>query len=314
MVQSFCEGKTTAEVATRSRKQEGVITLDQALSAGLSKRQIEGRIGRGEWRRPYRAVFIDNSAPVTPMQAVTAASFASCGLASHRLCLWLWNVRQQTAPDALEFSVPYDRNLHLAGVKVYRIKKMPPACRRGVVPVTSPMRGLLDTAAVAPEIVQDAMVRAFSARLFTPNALESEMERASVKGKPGISALRAALKDLGVGRYTPSELERRARRLFRACGLPAPQIEVVFGKHGEYRLDFFWPEADLVVEVDGWSIHATPMARRRDFRKQNRIVIGNHWILRYDWVDVVEDPDRTAAEIREAYTARTTLTLNESSV
>jgi hypothetical protein len=38
-------------------------------------------------------------------------------------------------------------------------------------------------------------------------------------------------------------------------------------------------------------------------------VIGNHWILRYDWVDVVEDAERTAAEILEAYTARTTLTL-----
>jgi len=171
------------------------------------------------------------------------------------------------------------------------------------------MRGLLDTAAVAPEVVQDAMIRAFVARLFTPKALEAEIGRAGVKGKPGVSALRAALKELGVGRYTPSQLERRARRLFRDCGLPPPQMEVVFGEHGEYRLDFYWPEADLVVEVDGWSIHATPIARRRDFRKQNRIVIGNHWILRYDWVDVVEDAARTAAEILEAYTARTTLAL-----
>jgi hypothetical protein len=199
--------------------------------------------------------------------------------------------------------------VRLADVKIYRVREMPTAFRKGVVPVTSPMRGLLDTAAVAPEVVQDAMTRAFVARLFTPRALEAEIARASAKGKPGLKTLRAALKDLGVGRYTPSELERRARQLFKACGLPAPQVEVVFGEDGEYRLDFFWPEADLVVEVDGWCIHATPWARRRDFRKQNRIVIGNHWILRYDWVDVVEDADRTAAEILEAYAARTTLAL-----
>jgi hypothetical protein len=31
--------------------------------------------------------------------------------------------------------------------------------------------------------------------------------------------------------------------------------------------------------------------------------------LRYDWTDVVEHADRTAAEILEAYTARTALTL-----
>jgi very-short-patch-repair endonuclease len=110
-----------------------------------------------------------------------------------------------------------------------------------------------------------------------------------------------------VGRYTPSQLERRARRLFRAIGLPQPQVEVVFGEHGEYRLDFYWPEADLVVEVDGWSIHAAPDARRRDFRKQNRVVLGNHWILRYDWFDVVDDSERTAAEVLEAYSARVSL-------
>jgi hypothetical protein len=287
-----------------------VITLDQALSAGLSKRQVEGMLRRGEWRRPYRAVFIDNSTPTTPMQGVIAASFASRGLASHRLCLWLWDLRPHRAPEQVEFSISYDRNVRLPEVKIHRVKAMPPAFRRGIVPVTSPMRGLVDTAGVAPEVVQDAMIRAFVARLFTPRAVETEIARASAKGKPGVNALRAALKDLGVGRYTPSELERRARSLFKACGLPPPQVEVVFGDDGEYRLDFFWPEADLVVEVDGWSIHATPWARRRDFRKQNRIVIGNHWILRYDWVDVVEDPARTAAEILEAYTARTTLALS----
>jgi hypothetical protein len=309
MVQAFRARESTAQVARRAQKQEGVITLDQARTAGLSQKQVAGMVQRGEWHRPYRAVFIDNSAPVTPMQGVIAASFAIGGLASHRLCLWLWDITPHAAPGATEFSVAQGQSGRVPGVKIYRLREVPTAFRRGVVPVTSPMRGLVDAAAVAPEVVQDAMIRAFSAKLFTPEAVGSELARSGAKGKAGVSTLRAALKDLGVGRYTPSELERRARRLFRASGLPPPEVEVVFGEHGEYRLDFFWPEADLVVEVDGWSIHATPRARRRDYRKQNRIVIGNHWILRYDWVDVVEDADRTAAEILEAYAARTTLAL-----
>ena len=110
-------------------------------------------------------------------------------------------------------------------------------------------------------------------------------------------------------RYTPSQLERRARQLFKALGLPPPLCEVKFGDDGEYRIDFYWPEADLMIEVDGWSIHATPLARRRDFRKQNRIVMGNHWILRYDWFDIVEDAETSGAEVVEAYTARTALPL-----
>src|SRR5581483_7213365 len=275
MTQAIWAHKPTSAVAQHTQKQEGVITLDQARTAGLSDRQVEGMVRRGEWRRPFRAVFIDSSAPRTPMQGVIAASFASTGLASHRLCLWLWGLRPHRQPEELEFSVSHGRSVRLPGVRIYRVRQMPPGYWKGVVALTSPMRALLDTAGVAPDVVSDAMTRAFSLKLFTPRALEAELQRAAVNGKPGVSVLRAALKDLGVGRFTPSELERRARRLFRECGLPEPQVEVVFGEHGEYRIDFFWADADVVVEVDGRSVHGSPRARRRDFRKQNRIVIGN---------------------------------------
>jgi hypothetical protein len=136
----------------------------------------------------------------------------------------------------LEFTVAYGRGSRVPGVEIHRVTTMPAAFSKGVVAVTSPMRARLDAASVAPDLVPDAMVRAFTAKLFTPRALEAEIGRASTHGKPGVVALRAALNDLGVGRYTPSQQERRARRLFRACGLPPPQVEVKFGEHGEYRL------------------------------------------------------------------------------
>jgi very-short-patch-repair endonuclease len=307
MDRAIRESKSTSEVHSYSQKQEGVITLDQTRAAGMSRRQVAGMVDRGEWHRPYRGVFIDNGAPVTPLQPVIAAFFAVGGPGSHRLGLWMWAMTSLRAPAALEFSVPYTHGARVPGVKIYRVRTMPPVFRKGVLLVTSPMRAVLDSAGVAPEVVSDAMITAFSRKLFTPGALEGELKRASTNGKPGTTALRAALKDLGVGRYTPSQLERRAKKLFRAIGLPEPQVEVKFGEHGEYRIDFYWPEADLMIEVDGWSIHATPLARRRDFRKQNRIVIGGHWILRYDWFDIEFDTERSGEEMLEAYAVRTAL-------
>ena len=267
-------------------------------------------VARGEWRRPHRGVFIDNAAPVTALQPVVAAYFALRGIAlgSHRVSLWLWGLVQQLVVP-LEFCVPAGRSARITGVKVYRINRMPPGFRKGVVWTTSPMRALLDTAAVAPDEVSEPLLNGLIIKRFTPKAVAAEIERARTQGKRGVTALSKALKDLGVGRYTPSQLEMKARRLFRELGLPEPQCEVVFGNDGEYRLDFYWPEADLVIEVDGWSIHADPDARRRDFSKQNRIVIGNHWVLRYDWFQVVHRQEQTGAEVLEAYRARTTLPL-----
>jgi hypothetical protein len=305
----FLGPKTTAQVAKRSRKQEGVLKVEHAIEAGLTERQIEGLVRSGAWYRPYRRVLIDTGVPVTPMQPIIAASFAmgAGALGSHRLSGWMWELIRSSAPPVLEFSVPVGRHPRPPGITVHRVTTMPPAARRGLVAVTSPLRALVDIGGVAPDYVPEALLNGLIAKLFTPNAVARELERAAVQGKPGVSVLRAALLDLGIGRYTPSQLEARARKLFRDAGLPPPQVEVVFGDHNEYRLDFYWPEADLVIEVDGWSIHAAPGARRTDFRKQNRVVIGDHWILRYDWFQIVYEQELTAAEIIEAYRARTAL-------
>jgi hypothetical protein len=290
----------------RAQKQEGVVTLGQALACGLTERQLRGLVNSGEYRRPHRGVFIDTAAPITPLQPVVAASFAlgPWALASHLLAAWLWELIRTRAPAALEFSVAAGRSVRLPGVSIHRVTTMPIRSRRGLIPVTTPLRAVLDVGAVAPEYVTDMLINGITAKRFTPGAVRAEVDRAAVQGKPGVNAVRAALKELGVGRFTPSQLEVRARRLFRAAGLPDPHVEVVYGDDGEYRLDFYWPEADLVVEVDGWSIHVTPTARRRDYRKQNRVVMGDHWILRYDWFDIVHDVERTIAEIQEAYAAR----------
>jgi len=93
--------KPTAQVVSCTKTQEGVITLDQARAVGMSERQVEGKVRRGEWRRPYRGVLIDNGAPATPLQPVVAAFFAVRGLASHRLALWLWALTSLRCPAAL---------------------------------------------------------------------------------------------------------------------------------------------------------------------------------------------------------------------
>lgn len=282
------------------------MTCDQATEVGLSKREIDGLVARGEWRREHRGVLVDNAAPVTPMQAVVAASLAIGlrGLASHRLAAWLWRLIE--GEPVLEFSAL--RAIRLPGIKVYRVAAMPRASRVGIVAVTTPMRALLNVAAVAPELAQEAFLNGVLHRkLFTPKTVEAELQRARTKGKRGVTMLESVLHDLGIGRFTPSQLEVRARRLFAAIGLPQPEIEVVFGRFGEYRLDFFWPEAGLVVEVDGWSIHAAPGARRNDFTKQNRIVMSDKWLLRYDWFQIVHDAANTSSELLEAYRLRTSL-------
>lgn len=296
-------------LATRAKNRESVFTLDDATAAGLEDYQVRHMVKAGDAIRLYRGVFAFTGAPATPMRDVIAASCAigDRGLATHRLCCWLWDTIQAQRP-VLEFSVLHGKSARLPGATIHRVSQLPRISLWRGVRVASPLRGLLDLAAVAPEQVEGAILRGvLTVKLFTPRAVQAELERARTHGKPGVAALEATLKELGIGRYTPSQLEGRARRLFRIAGLPEPRCEVVFGEHGEYRLDFYWPEAGLVVEVDGWTFHADPRARRTDFTKQNRLTASGRAVLRYDWFQVVHDGETTSAEVVDAYRTRTQL-------
>jgi hypothetical protein len=94
-----------------------------------------------------------------------------------------------------------------------------------------------------------------------PVRLREALEK--MRGEHGVGAL-IRLLDRRTFRLTESELERRFLRLVRDAGLPPPQTGVWLNG---FRVDFFWPELDLVVETDGLRYHRTPAQQTRDRRR-----------------------------------------------
>ena len=47
-----------------------------------------------------------------------------------------------------------------------------------------------------------------------------------------------------------------------------------------YEVDFFWPEARLVVEFDGWSTHSSRAAFERDRRKDADLQLAGNRVMR----------------------------------
>lgn len=101
---------------------------------------------------------------------------------------------------------------------------------------------------------------------------------------------------------SPSFLEAKALRLFRQHGLPEPRVELKWGDHGQFRLDFIWLDCGL-VEVDGWDCHASHRARQYDLRRRNQIVLGNLRPLVYTYGDIVRRGTTVIKEIRAAVAA-----------
>lgn len=283
--------------------QHGLLTRARAL-AGLTEGQVRRRLESGRWVRMYRNVYRICGAPVTELQLLLAAVLAAGAgaVASHRAAAWLWGFDDE---PSLEVTVPANRGPRLASVTVHRQVLEPGSLtRRRSVPVTNPLRTLLDLAAIGDiELVEQALDRGMASRLFSLLAVEAELAREGGRGRAGTAWLRQCLDQRSRDcERAPSVLESRMVRLLRTARLPGPEHEYrVLG--GRYRVDFAWPLAKLAVEVDGYGSHSSWRAFQDDGTRQNDLVAAGWTVLRFTWRDLLEQPAAVADRLRLALAA-----------
>lgn len=298
-----------AAIAAIAARQYGILTRDQLLSCGLSGEQVKRWLRSGRIRRLHSGVYRVAGAPVVPEGELLAAVFAAGpgAVASHRAAAWLWELIEATA---VEVTVPPGRSARLRGVSVHRapdVNKIWVGRRRGI-PVTSPMRALVDLGAVSPELVEDALDEGLIARYFTVDAVEAELERVGHRGRSGAGVLREVLVRRALEDGIPdSRLEPVMARLARRYNLPRAQFQYVV-RDGDRRfigrVDFAYPEAKLVIEIDGWSSRATPRRLDEDLHRQNRLVLAGWTVLRFTKRRLLREPAKVADRIRSVLIAK----------
>jgi very-short-patch-repair endonuclease len=126
------------------------------------------------------------------------------------------------------------------------------------------------------------------------------------RGRPGTALVRELFAEFG-GAYVPdaSDLETVFGELVRSAGLPRPrkQVTLADGDGVIGRVDFCWPEAALVVEVDS-SWHDGPVDRRLDAERDRRLTALGYAVLRVRWADLVVHPERVVRRLRLALEPR----------
>ena len=277
--------------------QHGNITHRQLLDAGFSSDQIDRRIAAG-WLIPrHTGVFAVGHVPAARESAWHAAVLAlgAGAVLSHVAAAVLWGMVRATA--IIEVTVPTTAGLvKRDGIVVHRQRLAPEHVTvRDGIPVTTPIRTLLDYAAVAP---LDAVFRAFEqaqVHLHIPPAPIAAEVIARPRAR-GNGKLRKVLAGAVDPEDVRSVLELRFLRMCAAHGLPRPQVNV---RMGEWTPDFHWPERGLIVETDSVAFHSTAWERDRDARKDEAMADRGLQVLRLMWAEVVHRPAETARRIHE---------------
>jgi very-short-patch-repair endonuclease len=291
----------TRGVAALATRQNGNVTHRQLLDAGLSRDEIVWRCEADWLIRRHTGVFAVGHVPASRESAWHAAVLAlgDWAVLSYTTAAVLWRMLRETA--VIEVTVPTTAgHAKRDGIVVHR-QSLPEThiTTHHGIPVTTPIRTLLDLAAVAPVSVLFRAFEQAQVHLHVPPApLAAEViarPRARGNGK-----LRRVL----AGAVDPAEvrsvLELRFLRLCDAHGIPRPEVNV---RIDEWTPDFYWPEWGLVVETDGVEFHRTTAARRRDALKDEFMRGRGLSVMRLTWAEVTEHPAETARRIRAESTA-----------
>jgi hypothetical protein len=288
----------TRRLAELAARQHGNATYAQMLAIGLSRGDIAWRCSEGWLLRRHTGVYAVGHVPRTQRSRWCAGVLAmgEGAVLGHVAAGALWELSPPTV--ITEVIVPTTAGRPKRdGIVVHR-QQLPPehVTVRDGIPVTTPVRTLLDLAAVLP---LGGLARAFEqaqVRLNLPPAVLAA-ELIARRRHRGNAKLRRIL----VGAVDPADvrsvLELRFLRMCAAHGIPRPLVNV---RIGAWTPDFLWTHRRLIVETDGFDFHRTVAARQRDAEKDEFFRSLGFTVVRLTWADVTERSAATAARLRTA--------------
>jgi len=284
--------------------QHGVVTRHQLLSAGLDRGAVARRVRAGRLRRVHRGVY--QVGPVPAARSREMAAVLACGPTAAISYSSGARMHQIPVPgrksDPVDVSVPAHVARFRPGVCVHRVQSLgeTDVTRVQGIPVTTPVRTLVDLAAV---LAARDLERAVSFALR-----EQDMDRASLEAcarrlqpRAGIPLLLKLLSSEGGPAFIRSEAEARFLDLIRGSGIPTPKTNVrVCGS----EVDFYWPKERVILEVDGYQYHKTRARYHGDRARDRGYAAEGFVVIRVTWEDLVGGGSSVLVSLACALTRR----------
>jgi very-short-patch-repair endonuclease len=279
--------------------QRGVVRRSQLVEIGIGRGSIAHRVKVGSLHPVLPAVYAVGHPALEPWALETAA-LLYCGddvVLSHGTAAALWGLVPEAPPEVSVTLVGHNVG-RPTGLRIHRVVALDvrDVRLRYGLPVTSPARTMIDFAGEAPSAaVEAALNEARVLRLLTDETLREAMGRCPLR--KGVGRLGALLRAERGPFVTRSETERRLRCIVERGELSRPQFNVwLFG----HLVDAVWPEAKLVVEVDGYNVHGHRRAFESDRRRDQQLAAQGFVVVRVTARQLRDEPMAVLARLAQA--------------
>ena len=276
------------------RRQHGRVAAAQLVALGLSRTTLHTWTRSGYLIRVLPKVYaVGHAAPSKEADLWAAVLYAGPGAqlchasGAHHRGLIIY------PPEVIHVSTPRLKIRSIPGVvHVHAGRELERSSYEGI-PTTTNAQTVLDLAADPRDF---KLVRRALAVLEYRDELDLRaLDEICGKGRRGSRALRAALEihrpELA---FTNGELEDAFIYLCERFNLPIPQCNRwMYG----FPVDAYWPDPNLIAEVDGVGGHSKTAQLRKDRRKELTLRQHGHIVVRYDWELVKNASEEVASDL-----------------
>jgi very-short-patch-repair endonuclease len=315
-----------SEFADVVHRQHGALSRLQARQLGYNRESVRWRVHQGQWHQHTQDVFTIVGAPATWEQRLWCAALEAgpSAVLSHRTAAQILGV-PGFSKNVVELTKRETLRHDLVLSRLHRTSWLPAEhiTERGGLRLTNVARCVFDLAG-DPDIPYSRNLeirghqeqvhllrlrRVFNNTLLhCGNTVEQQAQVLATlgrRGRAGTMLMRRLLKDI-TETYMPteSELEDLFLDVCRAEGLEVPERQVTFGiDRPEGRVDCYFRPARIVVELDSrW--HDTPENREADGWRDLQFAALGIQVIRIRWRQLVHEPDRVMALLKQALAAR----------
>ncbi|MEV0213503.1 type IV toxin-antitoxin system AbiEi family antitoxin domain-containing protein [Micromonospora sp. NPDC050695] len=292
--------------------QDGMVTLTQALRAGLSRDQVRQLCRSGRWQRLLRGCYIPDAEPSesTLRRARVRAAVVGLGPGAFAVldtALDLHGIAGLRRSPQVHISVPVDgprpQRALAPWLVVHQVTVGP-----GDVTEIAGIRTTTSLRTVSDVILRvdrypavSVLDSALNQGRITPAQLA--VIPSLIRGRRGAVGARSWLAEADGRAQSPLETRTRLRCVDGRVPPDALQLEV--RDDDGYLLgigDLGWRAPRVIAEADGRDAHGTLEAAFADRRRQNRLVNAGWTILRFTWQDTLH-PTYIPHTVREATAA-----------
>ena len=150
--------------------------------------------------------------------------------------------------------------------------------------------------------LDDALESLFVLGLTNEALLMRRIAALRGKGRHGIPALIDAIDRRTLTGGTESWLEREYLRLIAHAGLPRPRTQEVLARSADriIRVDCWFPDTSIVVELLGYRYHRTRSQMAADASRLNQLITDGYTPYQFTFDQVTGDPSSVVRTTRHA--------------